>query len=123
MAGIATILVDDEEEILPEYQEMLELEGIGSFVSSNPEEAFQIVLTNPEIVLVVTDLRMARLDGAGLISRLCAALPHRGLRFIVITGDATTVQSPELVTGPVLLKPVDRRLLVEAVSTALSNRP
>lgn len=122
MAGIATILVDDEEEILPEYQEMLELEGIGALVSSNPEEAFQIVISNPEIELVVTDLRMARLDGAGLIARLRAALPQRSLRFIVITGDATTMHAPELMGGPVLLKPVDRRLLVEAVAKALSER-
>ncbi len=122
MARIATILVDDEEDILPEYQEMLELEGISALISSNPEEAFQIVSANSEIELVVTDLRMARLDGTGLIGKLRAALPHRKLRFIVITGDATTPHDPELVGGPVLLKPVDRRLLIQAVTQALSEQ-
>ncbi len=121
MGRISTLLVDDEEDILPEYQEMLELEGFGSIISSNPEEAFKTVCGNPEIRLVVTDLRMARLDGASLIRQLRDALPERQLNFIVITGDATTVQDPSLVGGPVLLKPVDRKLLIEAVSRALSD--
>lgn len=119
MGGIATILVDDEEDILPEYQEMLELEGFDALTSSSPEEAFQIVCNNPDIRLVVTDLRMARLDGASLIRQLRDALPDRKLHFIVITGDATTVHDPSLVGGPVLLKPVDRKLLIQAVSDAL----
>lgn len=121
MGRISTLLVDDEEDILPEYQEMLELEGFGSIISSNPEEAFKTVCGNPEIRLVVTDLRMARLDGASLIRQLRDALPERQLNFIVITGDATIVQDPSLVGGPVLLKPVDRKLLIEAVSRALSD--
>lgn len=121
MGRISTLLVDDEEDILPEYQEMLELEGFGSIISSNPEEAFKTVCGNPEIRLVVTDLRMARFDGASLIRQLRDALPERQLNFIVITGDATTVQDPSLVGGPVLLKPVDRKLLIEAVSRALSD--
>ena len=121
MGRISTLLVDDEEDILPEYQEMLELEGFGSIISSNPEEAFKTVCGNPEIRLVVTDLRMARLDGARLIRQLRDPLPERQLKLIVITGDATTVQDPSLVGGPVLLKPVDRKLLIEAVSRALSD--
>lgn len=121
MGRISTILVDDEEDILPEYQEMLELAGFDSMATSSPEEAFQIVCSNPEIKLVVTDLRMARLDGASLIRQLKDALPERKLRFIVITGDATTVHDPALVGGPVLLKPVDRNCLIQSVSKALAD--
>lgn len=121
MGRKSTILVDDEEDILPEYQEMLELAGFDSITTSNPEEAFRIVCRNPEIQLVVTDLRMARLDGASLIRQLKETLPERKLRFIVITGDATIAHDPALVGGPVLLKPVDRNLLIQSVSEALSG--
>ena len=122
MGRITAILVDDEEDILPEYQEMLELEGYGALVSADPEQAFRIVCERPEIQLVITDLRMARLDGAGLIRKLHTALPDRKLRFIVITGDATVHHDPAEVGGPVLIKPVDRQRLIAAVSEALSER-
>lgn len=120
MGRKSTILVDDEEDILPEYQEMLELAGIDSITTSNPEEAFRIVCNNPEIELVITDMRMARLDGASLIRQLKDSLPDRKLRFIVITGDATIAYDPALVGGPVLFKPVDRTHLIQSVSEALA---
>ncbi len=121
MGRKSTILVDDEEDILPEYQEMLELAGFDAVTTSSPEEAFRIVCGDPEIRLVVTDLRMARLDGASLIRQLKDALPERKLRFIVITGDATIAHDPAQVGGPVLLKPVDRNLLIQSVSKALTE--
>lgn len=123
MGGITAILVDDEEDILPEYQEMLELAGYGALISSDPEQAFRTVCERPEIRLVITDLRMARLDGAGLIRKLRDALPDRKLHFIVITGDATVHHDPAEVGGSVLLKPVDRTRLIAAVAQALSESP
>lgn len=121
MGGPSAILVDDEEDILPEYQDMLELEGFDALVSPDPEQAFHLVCTTPSIRLVITDLRMARLDGAGLIGKLRDALPDRNLRFIVITGDATVDHDPAEIGGPVLLKPVDRRQLIQAVAQALAE--
>ncbi len=91
------LLVDDEPEILPEYQEFLELKGYDAAISSDPEEAYQMVLAQPEIALVVTDLKMARLDGVGLIRKLRATLPpERHLEFIILTGDATSQISEDI---------------------------
>lgn len=121
MGGTSAILVDDEEDVLPEYQEMLELAGFDVLVSADPEWAFHTVCEQPEIRLVITDLRMARLDGAGLIRKLREALPERDLSFIVITGDATVEHDPAEIGGPVLLKPVDRTQLIDAVAKALAK--
>lgn len=85
------LLVDDEEDILPEYQEFLDLQGFPAGICSDPELAFTMVVNQPEIALVITDLRMAVLDGASLIRRLSASLPpERRLEFIILTGDATS---------------------------------
>lgn len=120
MSRATAILVDDEEDVLPEYQELLELEGFVTLVSSNPEEAFATICARPDIELVITDLQMAGMDGASLIRRLREALPERRLRFIVITGDATADHDPALLGGPVLLKPVDCGSLIAAVEAALA---
>ncbi|WP_374591226.1 response regulator [Novosphingobium sp.] len=122
MSKASIILVDDEEDVLPEYQEMLEIAGMDALISADPEQAFAMVCGNAGIELVVTDLRMARLDGAGLICKLRDALPARNLRFIVITGDATVPHDPAEIGGRVLLKPVDRAELIAAVTAALSER-
>lgn len=118
------LLVDDEDDILPEYQEFLELEGFTAIISNDPEQAFLTVLRQPDIGVVITDLRMARLDGATLIRKLRAALPDdRKVGFIILTGDASTEFDPQSLGVPILIKPVDPDALVGAIMTALAPAP
>jgi len=116
------LVVDDEADILPEYQDLLEMAGFSAVVESDPEAALETVVAHPEIRLVITDLRMAKLDGAGLINRLRAILPaNRHVSFILVTGDATSQATVYDLQVPILLKPVDFDALVSAVSAALAG--
>ncbi len=116
------LLVDDEAEILPEYQEFLELKGYDAAISSDPEEAFRIVMSQPEIALVVTDLKMARLDGVSLIRKLRAALPAgRTLQFIILTGDATSQISDDIAGIPLFIKPADTDGFLASIQAALAQ--
>lgn len=116
------ILVDDEEDILPEYQDFLDLEGLDSVVCSDPEQALKMVLAQPGLRLVVTDLRMAKLDGASLIRSLRSALPPaRHVDFIILTGDATSQISDDIADVPLFLKPADTYALLAAIRSALSS--
>lgn len=117
----SVLVVDDEVDILPEYQDLLEMAGFAVAVESDPEAALATVVAHPEIRLVITDLRMAKLDGAGLINRLRAALPgNRHVSFILVTGDATSQTTVYDLQVPILFKPVDFDALVSAVSAALA---
>lgn len=114
------LLVDDESEILPEYKEILELSGFSALIEDNPENVLSTVTENPDIRLVVTDLRMARLDGVSLIRALRAAMPPaRKLAFIVLTGDPSA--ATQELDVPVLSKPVDLDALLLAIHAALSD--
>ena len=116
------LLVDDEEDILPEYQDFLEFEGFESAICSDPEDAAQIVLDYPSIGLVITDLRMAKLDGASLIRRLRSMLPQgRRVEFIILTGDATTHINNDIAHIPVFIKPADTDALVAEIKSALAR--
>lgn len=116
------LLVDDEPEILPEYQEFLELKGYDAAISSDPEEAYRIVMAQPQIELVVTDLKMAGLDGVGLIRKLRANLPpERHLEFIILTGDATSQISDDIAGIPLFIKPADTNGFLAAVKVALAK--
>ena len=118
------LLVDDEEDILPEYQDFLELYGLNSITCADPERAVEIALAQPNIKVVVTDLRMAKLDGASLIRLLRASLPEtRHIAFLILTGDATSQTGGGVENVPVFMKPVDTDALVAAIRTALAANP
>ena len=115
------LLVDDEVDILPEYQELLEMEGFAALTESNPRAAIQIVLDHPSIALVITDLKMAEMDGALLIERLRAAVPPgRPMSYVVMTGDASSNQTMQLPGVPILLKPIDLAAFVTTIKTQLA---
>ena len=116
------LLVDDELDILPEYQEFFEFAGFSTLTCADPVEAFDLVLTIPDIKVVITDLRMAQLDGASMIRDLRAALPpERRVDFIILTGDASTQLMEEIADVPVFLKPADTDALVAAIRAALGR--
>lgn len=117
------LLVDDETDILPEYQEFLELAGFTALTESDSEQAVRTVTERADIGVVVTDLRMAKLDGASLIRTLQTSLPaERRIQFIVLTGDATSLARSNECDAPVLLKPVDFDALINALDSALMAR-
>lgn len=121
-AAPTVLLVDDEVDILPEYKDFLELEGLDALTCSDPEQAVDEVLARPDVGLVVTDLRMAKLDGASLIRRLRTMIPAgRRLEFIILTGDATCQLAEDLADIPVLIKPADTAALIVAINAALAR--
>ena len=116
------LLVDDEQEILPEYQEFFEFAGFNTLTCADPVEAFDLVLHIPEIAVVITDLRMAQLDGASMIRDLRAGIPaERRIDFIVLTGDASTQLMADISDVPVFLKPADTDALIAAIRASLAR--
>lgn len=121
-AGQAILLIDDDIDILPEYQELLELEGFRALVSSDPSSAVQIVNQCPQLRLIITDLHMEQMDGVSLIRALRKTIPAgRDLAFILLTGDADAHRVPDLGAVPILLKPINLEHLVAAVRSALGH--
>lgn len=117
------LLIDDEPDILPEYEEFLELHGFKVLTQANPEEALRMVKERAEIGVVVTDLKMAKLNGVSLIDNLRACLPQsRRVQFIILTGDPSLLARSEVSDAPVLLKPVDVDALIGTIDSALMAR-
>ena len=116
------LVVDDECDILPEYQEFFEFAGFPTETSADPVEALDLVLNTPDIGVVITDLRMAKLNGARMIHDVRAALPpERRVEFIILTGDASASQFDFVPDVPVFLKPANTNALVAAVRAAMSR--
>ena len=80
-----------------------------------------MVLETPDIAVVITDLRMAHLDGISMIKDLRAALPaERHVHFMILTGDASSELCDDFADIPIFLKPADTDALVAAILTVLA---
>jgi DNA-binding NtrC family response regulator len=122
LEGIA-IIVDDEHDALEEYREFLELSGIQCIVEADPEKALARILDDADIKVLVTDLRMPRLNGADLISRLQASLhPDRELSYLIVSGYGDSDLTRDIPEVRILTKPVDLTRLTEFLRESLRAR-
>jgi DNA-binding NtrC family response regulator len=77
------LLIDDEYEILPEYQEFFEFAGFRTLTCADPVQAMAMILEMPDIAVVITDLRMAHLDGINHVYIDASANPEKAVAIVV----------------------------------------
>lgn len=107
-------ILDDEGEVLCEYLEFFELQGLAPRCESDPRRAVDAIVNDPGIGVVITDMRMPYLDGGAFIKLLQERIPpDRQLRFIIVTGDDAGCAEARKLGIPVLHKPIDPFALVE----------
>jgi len=117
---IRVLVVDDHPVVRSGLAGMLDVEDDLDVVgeAADGEEAIvQVEALTPDVVLM--DLRMPRLDGAGATARIVAA--HPAVRVLVLTtysDDADIVRAVEAGATGYLLKDTPRVQLVDAVRAA-----
>lgn len=122
MAPYSILLVDDEPELLDVCREALEDEGYAVRTASNGVEGLAL-LEAGGLDLVVSDLRMPRLDGLGLIRKVAELSME--VEVIFLTGYGTVenaVECLKLGAADFLLKPFGLDQLRGAVRKALRER-
>ncbi|BBH48017.1 response regulator [Pseudomonas sp. KU43P] len=112
------LLVDDEEEHLQELAELLENEGYCCLAAGSVKTAMQLLTLNPDVALVITDLRMPEESGIGLIKRLRDHCERQHLPVIVMSGHAGADDVSDLLRLQVLdffRKPIYYARLLETL--------
>jgi CheY-like chemotaxis protein len=64
------LIVDDEDDIRSLYESELNGEGFKTYSVSSGEEALQFVEQNPDIDLVILDIKMSQMDGLRVLEEL-----------------------------------------------------
>jgi signal transduction histidine kinase/CheY-like chemotaxis protein len=103
------LVVDDEPEIAEFLRDLLEAAGHGVALAGNGREALRW-LDQQEFDLLLSDLKMPGLDGAGLLKEVAQRDPGLATRFIAMTGDALGGSAHAFVQDsglPVLHKPFE----------------
>lgn len=115
------LVVDDERNARSALAEILEEEGYVTATAKDGREAMEMLEDfRPHVVL--TDLKMPRLDGLGLLEEGKAALPH--VAFIVMTAFGsidTAVQAITRGAETYLTKPLDMNAVLALVARALEK--
>lgn len=121
--GRKVLIVDDEEMNRLIYRKFMELEGYEVREASNGHEALRAA-DRETFDLVLMDVRMPYMDGVEASIHLRRDLPH--LPIIVITGeDISSVRSrleEEVEVDALIQKPIDRKVLMEQIASAMDNR-
>jgi CheY-like chemotaxis protein len=115
------LLVDDDPMVSQLIIDMLSLDGYHIDTAPNGIAALEKV-QGRRYDLILTDLHMPEMDGAGLYRELAKRQTHPPQKIIFLTGTAGTSEAHRLVqeTGlPVLRKPFNLVELLELVRKAL----
>jgi CheY-like chemotaxis protein len=120
-AGVRILLVDDEPEVRDVLAELLASEGHRVETAEDGLAALERI-EQGAYDLIVSDLRMPRLDGPGLYREVVRRWPGLTRRFIFTTGDSLSPDTRlflEEVALPHLPKPAEAGQVREVVQRAL----
>lgn len=120
---MGTVLVVDDERAMREFLAvLLEKEGHNVMTASDGEQALRIVAEQP-LDLVISDVRMPKVDGIALLAGIRAQHPH--LPVILVTAYASsdsTIRAMQLGADDYLTKPFRLDELRLVVEKALARR-
>ncbi|MEI6161453.1 MAG: response regulator [Roseococcus sp.] len=87
---LALLIVDDERELTEEIAEAARHRGYVTHVANSASEALRILELHGEIGVMLTDIRMPRVDGLQLSLEVMRGRPDRhALEIVIMTGHAT----------------------------------
>jgi len=120
--GASVMIVEDEPGIASSLQIMLEYAGYKVRTAVNGDVAWQALLEEPGIDLVISDIVMSgKLQGTDLARKIHEAL---GLPVILMSGYAFTLKEGinQNAVGQFLEKPIRKAVLINAIETELEKR-
>jgi CheY-like chemotaxis protein len=120
IAGKRFLVLDDEFLIALDIQQVLEAAGAGSVAcSGNADDALKAIEAVQTFDLAVLDYRLV---GSASSLDVADALVKAGTPFVFLTGMGGDGQLKKYPNAPVVEKPYDPKLLLDAIVRALRNR-
>ena len=122
MPKARVLAVDDQRYFRELIEGLLCEEGYEVQTASSGEEALHI-LEREDFEIVVTDLVMPGIDGSQLVQRIKERLPEQDI--VMVTGVVdvkTAVEAMKQGATDYILKPFDRRILLDSLDRILSRR-
>jgi CheY-like chemotaxis protein len=118
---ITILIVDDEPALREIFSGWVESLQCGKVLTANDGmEALEILKTN-NVTLLITDVRMPRMDGAELVKRLSQLVRIPSIVFVSAFSDVDEREMYQLGAESFLTKPLHKEDLTRAVERALAK--
>lgn len=121
----SVLVVDDDPECLNEFADLIRFLGYRCSTTGAAADALTTIANDPEIGIVLTDLRMPTIDGLTLLDELASRfMRSRPLVTLIATGDASlqnAVQAMRFNAADFLAKPVSFEDLAGALRRATAR--
>ena len=117
------LVVDDEAIVRRSVVRMLEAQGFTCLEAGNGLEGLDVLSSNGELPLIISDLRMPDLDGMGFLGEVRRRFPDTAV--VMLSGMAETsvaVECLHLGAADFLVKPVSVSEMHARVARALEKR-
>ena len=115
------LIIDDESETVEEIASYLEYRGYTCQTASDGLEGLERVKCNREIGIVITDVRMPRLDGIGFLAGLAEVIPDdRPIEVLVMSGfreESIIAGVERAVPAQFVGKPIDLKELLSFIES------
>ena len=115
------LIVDDEPFIAEEASEALTDEGYDCIAVNSVDAAMKSLKNNPDIAVIVTDMKMPGKSGADLIREVQEGV-DQDMKFVVMSGhggSTAEINCVDIKAYPFLRKPLDISELIGSVKTVL----
>jgi two-component system chemotaxis response regulator CheY len=123
--GPKILMAEDEEEFRVMMSEVLQQAGYRVIQACNGEEAVQKVLANPDVRVIITDLKMPKLNGLQFVKTLRRMRLAESARIIVMTAysqPTLIAEGKKLAVDAWLVKPVRPETLIETAKRLLERK-
>ena len=113
------LVVEDETMLLTVMAETLRDAGYEVWEAENGEAALAILRSNPEMDVLISDMRMPGMNGYQVVERAQALRP--GIKVLMMTGYAQEAAPVKQASLPILYKPFDFNRLPGVVQDLLGG--
>ena len=116
------LIVDDDVDMAEACRKIFRKAGIESDAVYGAQQALDALAREPRYTLVLTDLRMPRIDGTELLQRI--KKDHPQIDVIMMTGYGTiqnAIQAMKIGATDYITKPFDKEELLRAVTRSSSR--
>ncbi|MFY7928599.1 MAG: response regulator [Oligoflexus sp.] len=124
--AVKVLLAEDEQELLTMMTDLLQSVGLHVITATNGEEAMQKVIGHPDVKLIITDLKMPKLNGLQFIRTLRRMRLAERAKVVVLSAYSQPnliAEGKKLNIESWLVKPIQPELLIDAVMKLVDRRP
>ncbi|GAB3916992.1 response regulator [Larkinella terrae] len=121
LEGKQVLVVDDNATNLTILKRQFEIWKLRPVLATGGDEALEILATNPEIDLVITDMQMPGMDGLMLARQIRERSPKLPLILLSSIGEELKEEQRQLFVS-VLNKPIKQHVLIKHIQNALQQQ-